>query len=144
MGTATPDIKVAPSPEVKAEKKAENITTKNSEAAKKLKTVAPTTAPAPNPEPSEEKPQWKLDKVGVTWGGDDKLNMTTLWPTLTSPDWETRITAGYTNSSERPDPNMNASSRDGLWISVSTTPWSITRGIKKLGNGIKNLFKKKK
>lgn len=114
----------------------------NTAAEKKLKKAS--AQPQPEEPKNEEKPKWTIKPIWVTWGGDDKMNMTSVGPTLTSPDGETSITAGYTNTTERPDPNMNPRSRDGVGISVSTTPQAVVQGVKKLGSGIKNLFKIKK
>lgn len=92
----------------------------------------------------EEKPQWSLHIFGATSGGDEKLNMTTFWPTYTSGDGETSITAGYNVAHERPDPNMRGTDRNGVGISINTTPKAIGNGIRKIGNGIRNLFTRKK
>lgn len=91
-----------------------------------------------------EKPKWTLKPLDATSIGDEKTSITSVGPTLTSPNGATRITAGYTSMAERPDPNMQESERSGVGISVQTTPGEVVNGIKKLGNGIKNLFKKKK
>jgi hypothetical protein len=67
-----------------------------------------------------------------------------MGPTYTSSDGETSITAGFSTSTERPDPGMRETSRNGVGITVNTTPRALGNGIKKIGQGIKNLFKTKK
>lgn len=108
----------------------------NDAAAEKLKTATEEKKP--------EKPKWTLRPVDATGVGDEKTSITSVGPTLTSPNGVTRITAGYTSMTERPDPNMQESQRSGVGVTVQTTPGEVVSGIKKLGNGIKNLFKKKK
>ena len=39
---------------------------------------------------------------------------------------------------------MRGTERNGVGISINTTPKAIGNGIKKIGNGIKNLFTRKK
>lgn len=82
----------------------------NEKAEKKLKTVVK----KPTPAPEEDKQKWSFNTVGVTGGGDNQLNMTTTGPTLTSPNGETRITAGFTTSSEKPESGMKAENRSGI------------------------------
>lgn len=124
----------------KAEKKKpqspDNKLKENKAAAEKLQTSTKKKEP--------EKPKWTLNPVDTTGVGDEKTNITSVGPTLTSPNGKTRITAGYTSMTERPDPNMQESQRSGVGVTVQTTPGEVVSGIKKLGNGIKNLFKKKK
>lgn len=145
MGNDSSEIKtVSTAPEsTKEEKKTpETVQKKNTDAAEKLKKAS--SQPQTEEQKNSEKPKWTLKPVWVTSGWDDRLSVTSVWPTLTSPDGKTSITAGYTNTTERPDPNMNSRSQDGVGISVSTTPGTIAKWFKNLGNGIKKLFKKKK
>ncbi len=134
--------KPAENADQKKKKSPETREKTNEAAAKKLKKAS--SQPAPEVPKNDEKPKWTIKPVWVTWGGDDKLSIVSVGPTLTSPDGQTSITAGYTNTTEQPDPNMNPRNRDGVGISVSTTPQAVVQGVKKLGSGIKNLFKKKK
>ena len=92
----------------------------------------------------EKKPKWTFNALGTTSNGDEKMSTTSTWATLTSPSGETRMTAGYTIINERPDSNMRETQKNTIGITVQTTPWEVVGGIKKLGNGIKNIFRKKK
>lgn len=145
MGNKGTDIRVSPawveSGEAKPEKKSENIKKSNKAAEEQLRASKEEKALLKT---HEEKPKWTLNTLGITGGGDGKLNMISIGPTLTSPNGEARITAGYTSSSERPDSGMNASSKDGVWFNVNMTIESFGRGLKKIGGGIKNMFNKKK
>lgn len=127
-----------------ATEQAEKIEAKTPENKLKENTQAEEKLKASTEKKEPEKPKWTLKPVDATGIGDEKTNITSLGPTLTSPNGATRITAGYTSISERPDPNMQESQRSGVGVTVQTTPGEVVSGIKKLGNGIKKLFTKKK
>lgn len=94
--------------------------------------------------PAPEKPSWKFEPVWVTSGGDSIQSGTATGLTAISPDGTTRITGGLYTSSERPDPNMREINTTGVGVVVNTTPGALGNGFKKIGQGIKKLFTRKK
>jgi hypothetical protein len=112
-----------------------NTDTKNKEAAGKLAHAVE----------QEQKPKGKISPLGVTGGGTQEVNITTLWPTYQSQDGQTSATLGISGINQKPHPDVQEKRNDiGLGVSLNTTPEAMWRGIKKIGKWVGNIFKKKK
>jgi len=66
-----------------------------------------------------------MSPLGVTGGGTQELNITTLGPTYQSHDGQTTATLGISGVNQKPHPDVQERNDVGLGVSVNTTPEAI-------------------